>query len=388
MERWKYAAAGAVVALAGCGGSSDGADTTPRSVVSSVKVFGDSVADSGTFGYKVTIQSADPANPFLIFPERIAANFGVGQLCSYYAYTNGTFRANAACTNYAVSGGRVNNLTNTEAPGIAIPFSIPFQLAAGSASLQPSDMAIIDGGSNDLLDIFGAYLNAGTPSGLAAYQTALATLLPASTLSPLLGSTTPASLAAAGNAYAQALAQALVASVNTNVISRGVGKVVVVNSSDFTKTPRVQAILASVAQASGTARRDAAQSTALAWIQTFNTTLVQSLANTRAMVFDFFTEANRIYDDPAQFVITNVTTPACPRVSGGVDPLTGQPSLYFAPTVAACNTASMSANVPLGATPGEWWKGYYFSDNFHPSPKLHQLIAQAMSVQMARAGWL
>lgn len=390
MKKWQYAAAGAMAVLAGCGGSSDGADTTTRTTVSSVKVFGDSIADSGTFGYKLTIQSANPADPFLIIPERVAATFGFSKLCSFFNFNAAaaTYVPNTACTNYAVSGGRVNNLTNADAPGTMVPLSIPFQMGAGSAALTPTDMVIIDGGSNDLADILSAYLKAGTPAGLAAYQAALGTLLPAATVTGTIGSPTPASLAAVGSVYAQALAQALVASINTNVLSRGVKKVVVMNSSDFTKTPRFQAVLAGVAAAGGTAQRDATQAAATAWIQSFNTTLAQGLSGTGVMVFDFFTEANRIYLNPAQYLITNVTTPACPVVAGGVDPTTGQASLFYAPTVAACNSVSMSSSIPVGMVSADWWKRYFFADNFHPTPVLHQLIAQAMSVQMARAGWI
>lgn len=132
----------------------------------------------------------------------------------------------------------------------------------------------------------------------------------------------------------------------------------------------------------------AAEVAATAWIQTFNTTLEQQLAGTGVMVFDLFTEANRIYFNPAQYVITNVTSPACPVVAGGVDPATGQASLFYAPTVAACNSASMSGSIPVGMVSADWWKRYFFADNFHPSPVLHQLLAQAMSLQMARAGWI
>ena len=42
--------------LAACGGG--GSDTTPASAVTSVKVAGDSLADSGTFGYKFTVQGS------------------------------------------------------------------------------------------------------------------------------------------------------------------------------------------------------------------------------------------------------------------------------------------------------------------------------------------
>ncbi|HAL40081.1 MAG TPA: hypothetical protein DCP03_19035, partial [Polaromonas sp.] len=308
MKRWNWVAlaAGCAVVLAGCGGASDGADTAPKTSVSSVKVFGDSLTDSGTFGYKFTIQSSDPANPFLIFPERVAASFGFNSLCSFFKFNGTTFIPNSTCTNYAVGGGRVNNLTNTAAPSNAVPFSIPYQMAAGSASLAANDLVIIDGGSNDLADITGAFLGVTTsPAGLATYQAALSTLLPAATVTAIIGTPSSTSLATAGGAYAQALAQSLVAAINTNVLSKGVKKVVVVNSSDFTQTPRFQAVLAGVAAAGGTAQRDAVQGAVRAWIQAFNAGLAQGLTGTGVQVFDFYTEGNRIFADPAQYSITN-----------------------------------------------------------------------------------
>jgi outer membrane lipase/esterase len=172
------------------------------------------------------------------------------------------------------------------------------------------------------------------------------------------------------------------------VLSKGVKKVVVVNSSDFTQTPRFQAVLAGIAAAYGTPQRDAVQAAVRAWIQAFNAGLAQGLTGTGVQVFDFYTEGNRIFADPAQYSITNDTTPACPVVAGGVDTLTGQASLNFAVTVAACNSASMSASIPVGETSPDWWKSDAFSDNFHPTPLLHQLIAQSISLQLARAGWL
>lgn len=391
MKRWTWVAlaANCAVVLAGCGGGSDGADTTPKSSVSSVKVFGDSQADSGTFGYKFTMQSSDPANPFLIFPERVAASFGINSLCSFFKFNGTTFIPNSTCTNYAVGGGRVNNLTNTDAPSNAVPFSIPYQMAAGSTSLAATDLVIIAGGSNDLADITGAFLGVTTsPTGLETYKAALDSLMGAGTATVVIGTPTSTSLATAGGAYAQALARTLVAAINTNVLSKGVKKVVVVNSVDFTTTPRFQAVLGGVAAASGAAQAEAVQGMVRAWIQTFNAGLAQGLVGTGVQVFDFYAEGNRIVVNPAQFSLTNITTPACPTVAGGVDTVTGQASLSYPVTAAACNSASMSASIPVGETSPDWWKSYAFSDNFHPTPQLHQLIAQSISVQLARAGWL
>ena len=391
MKQWKWAAVAAscAVVLAGCGGASDGSNTTPKTVAPSVKVFGDSIMDSGTFGYKFTIQSADATKPFLIFPEIVAANFGVSNLCSFFRFNGTTFVPNTACTSFAVGGGRVNNLTNASAPSNSVPFSITYQMAVGSATLAPTDVVIVDGGGNDLADLTGAYLGATTPAGIATYMSLLGTLLPPATVSAIIGSTpTAISMGTAAGAYAQAIGTTLAASVKTNVVAKGVSKVIVVNSPDITVTPRFAAVLSAVAAAGGTAQRDAVQGAVRAWTAAFNASLAAGLAGTGVQVFDLNAEGARIVAAPAQFSMTNVTTPACPKVAGGLDSTTGQASLSQPATVVACNSASMSANIPVGETSANWWKSYAYSDNFHPTPALHQLIGQSINLQVAKAGWL
>ena len=394
MKQWKWAAVAAscAVVLAGCGGASDGSNTTPKTVAPSVKVFGDSIMDSGTFGYKFTIQSSDPANPFLVFPEIVAANFGVSKLCPFFNFSAAasTFVPNTACTSYAVAGARVNNLVNST-PGAASntsPFSVTFQLATGSATLAPTDLVIVDGGGNDLAELVGAYLGATTPTGIATYMSALGTLLPPATVATIIGaSPTATSLGTAGGAYAQAVGAALAASIKTNVLAKGVNKVVVINAPDVTITPRFQAVLGAVAAAGGTAQRDAVQGAARAWTQALNASLAAGLAGTSVQIWDFYVEGARIVGTPAQFAMTNTTTPACPKVAGGISSV-GLAALDFGPTVAACNSASMSANIPVGETSANWWKGYVFSDQFHFTPAANQLIAQSINLQLAKAGWL
>lgn len=391
MKQWKWAAValGCAVILAGCGGASDGASTTPKSVAPSAKVFGDSIMDSGTFGYKFTIQSADAANPFLIFPEIVAANFGAGNLCAFFRFNGTTFLPNTSCTSYAVAGGRVNNLTNASAPSAAVPFSIPYQMQAGSATLQSTDIVIVDGGGNDMADLVGGYLGASTPAGVASFMTQLGTLLPAATVAGIVGSTpTATSLGTAAGAYAQTLGTTQANNIKTYIVSKGVSRVVAVNVPDITVTPRFAAVLGAVAAAQGTAQRDAVQAAVRAWVQAFNGALAQGLAGTGVQVYDLYTEGGKITASPAQFALTNVTTPACPKVAGGLDSTTGQASLSQAATVAACNSASMSANIPTGETAANWWNFYAYSDNFHPSPALHKLIAQSINLQLSKAGWL
>lgn len=392
MKQWKWAAVAAscAVVLAGCGGASDGADTTPKTVAPSVKVFGDSVMDSGALGYKFTVQSADKANPFLIFPEIVAANFGIPKLCPFFNFNGTTFVPNTTCTNFAVAGARINNLTNTT-PSLASstsPFSVTFQLATGSATLATTDVVIVDGGGNDIADLVGAYLGATTPAGIGAYMSALGTLLPPATVAAIVGTTpTATSLGNAGGAYAQAIGSTLAASVKANVLAKGVNKVVVLNAPDVTITPRFQAVLAAVAAASGTAQRDAVQAAARAWTQALNASLTAGLAGTNVQIWDFYAEGGRLLATPAQFGLTNTSTPACPKVAGGISSV-GLADLGNVPTVVACNAASMSANIPVGEKSADWWKGYAFADQFHFTPAVNQLIAQSINLQLAKAGWL
>ena len=79
--RW-IAAAAASILLAACGGGS-------IDIVHPVKVAGDSLADSGTFGYKFTVQgtarTGTGSTP--IWPEIIASeNFS--SLCPHYVATS------------------------------------------------------------------------------------------------------------------------------------------------------------------------------------------------------------------------------------------------------------------------------------------------------------
>ena len=395
MKRWKWAAVavGTAVFLAGCGGASDGASTTPKTTAAAFKVFGDSIVDSGVFGYKFTIQGKDAdGNAFKIFPEVVAANLGVSSLCAFFNFNGTTFVPNATCTNFGVGGGRVNNLTNAGAPSNAVPFSITYQMDVAAAGLTSTDVVLIDGGGNDLADLTGAYLGATSAAGVGNFLALAGTLLPPTTIGALLGGAAPnsTSLGNIAGAYAQAVGKTLAAAVKTKILAKGVTKVVVVNAPDITVTPRFLAVLASVEAASGSAARAGVQGAVRAWTGALNAALAADLAGTSALVFDLNSEGAKIVATPAQFSLTNVTTPACPKVAGGLDSLTGQASLSAYATVVACNSAAMSApsGIPVGETAADWWQHYAYSDNFHPTPALHKLIGQAINLQLTKAGWL
>lgn len=368
--------------VAGCGGGAS-ADTTPKVSISSVKVFGDSLQDSGTFGYKFTLQATD--NP--IYVERIAANYGQ-TLCNFFTFTGTTFAPNTAkagCTNFAIGGGRI---TYTGAGGAANPLNVGTQMAtyASAASYTASDLVIIDGGGNDAADLVGAYLSIPKDSA-ASYSALLATLLTPTQIGAALqgGATTTAQI---GATYMTALADKFYGQIKTSVLDKGATHVVVMNMPDITFTPRFQMVLDGVAAAygGGTAGATArAQSQALfqGWMTAFNTELAAKFAgNDAVIVVDFYKGFQDQVATPAQYGLTNVKTPACPAVGVGSD---GLPTYDF-PT---CTTTALSAAPPAGASGGaDWWKTYAFADGFHPTLYGHQLTQQLIGKALSIKGWL
>lgn len=363
----------ATLMLAACGGGGS-ADTTPRTKITTVKVFGDSLADSGTFGYKFTVQGADSQ----IYPERVAASYGQ-TLCTYYAATSAeTFVVNpkAGCTNYAIGGGRVNYYRNP-----ADPRGVTVQIAAAAATgYTATDLALIDGGGNDAADLVGAFLAAPRDGG-ASFVALVGTLGVRVTAAGQAG------LVAAGTAYMQALADKLATSVTTNVVGKGAAQVVVLNMPGITNTPRFQMVLDSIAAASGGGTAGAtarAQSEALFtnWIVAYNTQLDSKLAGeAKVGIVDFYSGFNEQVLNKEKFSLSNVKTPACPA-TGRDD--SGLPTYTF-PT---CTATALSAAPQAGTTGPDWWKSYGFADSFHPTPYGHQLTGQLISRTLAIKGWL
>ena len=361
--------------LAACGGG-DGADTTPKAKITLVKVMGDSLSDSGTFGYKFTVQGSDSEGPFKVWSERVAGNYGVS-LCAHYRSADGqSFTANSGCTNYAVGDGRINF---AEAP--TSPFSIMQQIkAAAMAGFTAEDLVLIDGGANDAAEAVGAFLAASADQG-ASFAQLLGGKIDAATLQSLLQQG-QAGMGKAGGLYMQILAKELSAAIQGGVLANGATRVAVLNVPDITLTPRFRMALAAVAQQQGSAAAEQLQAVFSSWVQAFNQQLAASLGgDKRVAVIDFYSEFQNEIANPAQYKFSNVTTPACPAV--GVDD-SGLPEYDF-PT---CTATYLSGHVPVGETSADWWKNYGFSDSFHPTPYGHQQMGQLAARALAQAGWL
>ena len=372
---WVSLAAAAL--LAACGGG--GSDTTPAAPIEGIKVVGDSLADGGTFGYKFTVQGSAPtgAGATALWVDRVAASYSQ-TLCAHYASADGVnFVNKAGCTNYAVGGGRINNFS---AP--TSPVSITQQLKdAGAAGYVASDLLLVDGGANDAADLIGAYLKAASDGGVA-YKTVLGTVLDAATVNAALAAG-PSGFAQAGGAYMKALAAQFATTLKTNALDKGATRVAVLNVPDILKTPRFKLVLGSITAAQGAAASAQALAIFDAWIQAFNTQLAASFAgDSRVALVDFNASSKDQADHPAQYAIVNATTPVCPVTGRGSD---GLPTYNF-PT---CTAAALSAAPPAGVAGGaDWWKSYGFSDGFHPSPYVHQLMGQLVSRSLSQAGWL
>lgn len=355
------AAFAAAAVLAGCGGG--GGSDGPRVPISKVVVAGDSLADVGVTGIKFTVQnSADPAG-FPIFPQIVASNFGVTGQCNYFTTTAAT---NAACTNFAVGGGRILGSSIQD---------IPTQLATAAqvnGSYGARDLLIVDGGGNDAADLVTAYL--GAQANPAAYQTFILRLL------------TPAELAAAGSPeaanalYMQKLADRYYGAIKTNTLDKGATHVAVLNIPDITLTPRFQQVLAGVTAQAGATRAQQLQAGIRQWVGAFNARLKTNIGtDARVALVDFYADFTDQVLNPSVYGVSNSTTPACPvtGTSGGL------PSYTFT----TCTSAALDAAPPAGATAG-WWQAYAFSDSFHPTPFGHRLLASSVSRAIARAGWI
>lgn len=388
-------AAGVALVVAACGGGSGDQIGTKRSF-SKVYVMGDSLADVGTFGFKFTVQnSADPKG-FPIWTQLVAANYGVTGQCNFYTFTGMTFAANPTpgCTNYAIGGGRV--VVSAANGGAANPQTVGTQLAtkAAAGNYTSADLVLIDGGGNDAADLVSAYL--GTASGAAGvtnYVNFLSQQLDMATITATLPLPTPTAsgLAAAGVLYMDKLAQTLYDSINTNVLGKGATAVAVLNIPDITLTPRFQQVLAGVALANGggamgQAARDGVQAAVRAWISAFNSRLKTAINNdTRIAQVDFYTDFTDEVNNASGYGLTDAATPACP-VTGSSG---GLPTYDFL----TCTSAALDGIPPTGVGSGGglkpgWWNAYAFSDNFHPTPYGHQLLANSVNRALARAGFL
>ena len=110
------AAMTAVVILVACGGGAGSSSSSPSASAAdapsapgtpSVKVVGDSLSDSGTFGYKFTVQGKVGA-PAQIWTDHVATAVAAAPLCPRYDHMLKPNPSATACTSFAVGGAGIN----------------------------------------------------------------------------------------------------------------------------------------------------------------------------------------------------------------------------------------------------------------------------------------
>ena len=347
------------------------ADKPVSSTLPRVKVFGDSLSDSGTFGLKFTVQGAVPtgAGSADIWADIVARQFQKDNLCPYFRFTGQTFAQSSGCTNYAIGGERINNAPNSSNP--SDPRSIPLQLQIAAQvhkNYESTDVLLITGGGNDLADLAGAFIGSlsGKQEDLASFHALLDSVLGAGAAAQL--QVAPNNLQAiqlAGWSYVETLASQFRASILEHAVSRGAGQVLVMNVPDITRTPRFRAVLDGVEQASP-GRGQLVEGYIRDWLDIFNSALAQGLKPYGAVkVLDYNREFVQQVAFPGDYGFTNALDTACPMT--GLE--NGLPAYDFR----TCTATALSET----QNPSNWWESYMFSDGFHPTPRAHQKAAQS-----------
>jgi outer membrane lipase/esterase len=369
--------------LAGCGGD-DAADQAPRVTFTQVVSFGDSLSDVGT--YDVGIVAAAGGGHYSIngvgatglprinWTEFLADTLLVGQPCAAetgldtlpikpgYAPVAHAFHDTSTtgnCTNYAQGGARV---TDPHGPGNTFYFnaSVPssYSNAIGQLTVpvkQQITNYLNDHGQtfngNQLVTVFAGgndiFINVATfqaTVGAGGDPTAAAT----------------AAVTAMGTAGAE-----LAAYVNQMVLAKGATHVVVVNLPDVSLTP--------FAIASG----PSGQALVKQMTQAFNGQLQAGLTASSSLLFvDAFSASEDQAAHPAEYGLSNVTTPACDLTVVSSSLICTKPTL-------------ISALLPTPSTdPATAANGYEYADSVHPTPFGYSLLATLVAENLAIKGWL
>jgi outer membrane lipase/esterase len=244
------------------------------------------------------------------------------------------------CTSQAEAELWQVSLGSAAAATAAVSKQVSSDVAAGTCT--PTDAQASNCVTQAETELVTAYLTATGNAAAAAYITA--------TGAP-----------AAVQARAQAGTE-LAGYVNSMIIGNGAKYVTVINIPDIGTSPFGEA-LNTPANASVWALLNT-------MVATFNTQLQAGLTGNPNVVFvDANTQSHLNTQDPGQYGLTNVTTPAC-NLAPTANPLDSS---------LVCTTA----NVIAGDV-----SHYLFADTVHPTPYGYSVLAKYVATQMALRGWL
>ncbi len=375
MTRMRWWLPGLVLgaAVVGCSGPSDG-NQAPREGYARVVSFGDSLSDVGTYkvstvalvgGGEYTVNEGGGSN----WTELLATQVGASAPCPAQTGLQSVIPQipaaaivnNATCFDYAQGGARV---TNPVGPG-----NIALWLGLGDPSGQLGQLTVPvvtqmtnflaahgSFASNDLVTVFAGgndvFINLATVAATVAAG----------------GSATTAGTAAV-TAMATAGGQEAAYIVNYVLTAGGAKHVVVVNLPDVSITPL------------GLSQDPQTQGLISLMVTTFNQYLAAGLAGHTDTVLqvDLYTQSRAEASDPAQYGLSNVTTPACDLTNSRMQATTPAVLLAAVPTSLLCSTAT-TLNTDVSR--------YEYADTVHPTPYAYSLITSLVVTRMAQNGWL
>jgi len=390
----------AVGAVAAMGGGKYTVNTVPASPQNWTELMAATLhlpepcpAQTGLTGLPDAVLSANPLTAPLAALSPSGFSVAVTNHTGCFGYGQGGARVTNP--NGPGSAGLASNLGGSPVLGqLTVPVvqQIQNHLAAVGGKFSGTEMVFVLAGANDVF-VQLATLNANaTQAGQAAATAAVTAAVPGQIASDIsaglcapanaqttcvtqaIAELTPTVGATAGAAAAQAYvtntgAPAAVAAmgqegqnlanyINTMIVANGAKYVTVVNIPDIGTTPFGDALSASSQQLVNT------------MVSTFNSTLQAGVAGTDAVLYvDANTQSHLNTQNPAQYGITNATTPAC-NLTATANPLGSS---------LVCN----GANVVSGDV-----SHYLFADTVHPTPYGYSLLAKYVATEMAIRGWL
>lgn len=350
--------------LVACGGGGDG-DQAPAIKYTTVVTFGDSLSDVGTYrvglmktmfkGGTYTINGEGNRN----WTEFLSAQLGVTAPCSAQTGLNssGALAAlavatvsNNGCFNYAQGGARV---TDPVGPANAALLSLDPPEAQGA--LGQLTVPVVSQIQNHLTAVGGAFSGSELVTVMAGGNDIFRKLAEVALADDNPRNKTPeqvvADMATAGGELASY--------VKDLIVAKGAKRTVVVNLVDVSKSPFAYS------------QSIDSQSLINAMVVAFNTELSKGLNGASdVLLVDAYTASRDQAANPAQFGLTNATTPAC-NLSDPTNPLGS--SLM-------CTKSNLVAGIDESK--------YLFADSVHPTPTGYRLLAQLVAQKMIARGWL
>lgn len=361
--------ASAAALLAACGGGSNSSTKVSfRSMVN----FGDSLSDVGTYkvgtvaalgGGMYNVNSATAKN----WTQVLAPQLGVSTPCPYQTGLDGSAAQgfsvpvtyNTSCQSYAQGGSRV---TNPVGPGNKL-------LGGSNAILGQTTVPLVTQMATHLALVGGAYSGTELVTVMAGGNDAI---IQTATYTGTVAAAAAGGAAAAASAATTAATAAVTAMstagtelatlVKNQIVAKGANYVVVVNLPNLAQTPY---------GALNEAGLPGTKTVIDNMVKAFNTALSNGLVGViNVRIVDAYARSTDQVINPAQYGLSNVTSPACDLTS---------PTPNALGSSLVCNTSNVIA--------GDVSK-YLFADQVHPTPYGYELLAQAVASTLTAAGWL